>query len=62
MTKKLPKHLKLDLWDILDESLRDEVAEKISDYLSNTYGYCINSYGYATPLEISDIDWDTDED
>lgn len=59
--KTLPKELKLDLWDILDSETQDRVSECISDYLSEKYGFCTNSYGYETPLLLHNINWDTDE-
>ena len=40
--KKLPKELSIDsdILSISDENDREEVEEAISDYLSDTYGFC----------------------
>ena len=44
--KKLPKELSIDsdILSISDENDREEVEEAISDYLSDTYGFC--HYGF----------------
>ena len=43
----------------------DELEEVLSDYLSDTYGYCHNGFHFDEDEEgiilISDIDWDTEE-
>ena len=63
----LPKRLTLDL-DVLglDEySDKDEIEDAINDYLSDEYGFCVNSWEYEIESDvifISNIDWDTDED
>lgn len=61
---KLPKKLKIDLWKILEkQGEKDTFWDIISDYLTDTYGYCVN--GYCLPqeieIEITDIDFDTTE-
>lgn len=67
----LPKKLILLLSDIgifLDNDNQDvdadELDESILDYLSDTYGFCVNSYRFVRKgdkLKIFDIDWDTTE-
>ena len=44
--KNLPKELSIDsvILSISDENDREEVEEAISDYLSDTYGFC--HYGF----------------
>lgn len=37
----------------------DELWNAINEYLSDEYGYCVNSYGLE--LKVSGIDWDTEE-
>ena len=56
----LPTKLKLDLCEV-DDQLKDEICEAVSDYLSRTYGYCINGYCYEATIEVDEIDWDTEE-
>lgn len=43
----------------LDDDVFERLNEAINDYLSDTYGFCVNGYDYQ--LTISDIDWDTEE-
>ena len=60
VSPKLPKSIKVSIYDLLDELEAEELNEKINDYLSDTYGFCV--YGYnVKDLEIVDIDWDTKE-
>lgn len=42
----------------------DELDESILNYLSDTYGFCVNNYRFlreGDKLKIFDIDWDTTE-
>ena len=42
----------------------DELDESILNYLSDTYGFCVNSYRFrreGDKLKIFDIDWDITE-
>jgi hypothetical protein len=64
----LASQLQLDTDDIADDE--EELAEEISDYLSNTYGFCHNGFNYTIvrnedgePSEfiITNINWDTTE-
>jgi len=60
VSPKLPKKVKVCIYDLLDEMETEILNEKINDYLSDTYGYCMYSYA-VKDLEIVDIDWDTEE-
>ena len=60
-TTKLPKELKLDLWELLDSNTKDRVCELVNDYLADTYGYCNNGFCYDMTIEVADIDWDTED-
>lgn len=57
-----------DYLDLTDEELEDVLL----NYLSDTYGFCLNSFSYKVEedltkgrrverLFIDDIDWDTDD-
>lgn len=59
---KLPKNIEIDLDEFgqyfdLNET---DFPDRIADYLSDKYGYCINGYSYS--IKVNDIDWDTKED
>lgn len=65
----LPKTIVIEVAEI-DCELEDgdEVAEFISDYLSDHWGFCVNNFcwGYEKgvpggPICVEDIDWDTSE-
>lgn len=43
----------------LDDELLDKLFDKIGDYLSDEYGYCIS--GYNLEIKATDIEWDTKE-
>ena len=61
---KLPTKIKIDLWKIFEkQGNKDVLWDTISDYLTETYGYCLNGYGLQEKIniEITDIDWDTSE-
>jgi hypothetical protein len=62
----MASELQLDADDIVDDD--DELSEVISDYLSDTYGFCHNGFNFEViknefgePSEfvITNIDWDT---
>ena len=55
---RLPKKVKVP-FDIIPEEYIDEIDEKISDYLSNEYGFCHK--GYDCEFCVTNIKWDTDE-
>jgi len=61
--KKLPLNLQIKLQDLINKypELDDILSQAILDYLSDTYGYCVNSYSTDETLNIYDIDWDTTE-
>ena len=63
----LPKKIKLAIndadrnWNNLNEFEREEL---LSDWLSDTYGFCHNGFAYYEKdgiIHITDIDWDTTE-
>ena len=54
----LPKTLKLDLFDLLDEDLKEEIIDKVNNYLSDTYGFLVSCFGYNDTFELTDIDWE----
>lgn len=48
-------------WDEMDDDEREEV---MSDYLSDTYGFCHKGFRYKTDSEqihITNIEWDEEE-
>jgi hypothetical protein len=62
----LASQLQLDTDDIADDE--EELAEEISDYLSDTYGFCHkgfnfevvrNENGESSEFVVTDINWDT---
>lgn len=61
----LPKLISISK-SVLDMDEDDELEEVLSDYLSDTYGYCHNGFHFDEDEEgiilISDIDWDIDEE
>lgn len=61
---KLPKELKIDIFDIAKKQDKsDELWEMITDYLTETYGYCVNGYSIkSSNIELCDIDFDTTEE
>lgn len=52
---------------ILDLEEGDDVDEKISDYLSDKFGFCVNSFTITSinretgEVLVNNIDWDTEE-
>ena len=51
-----------DDWDTLSD---DSKEETISEYLSDEYGFCVNSFfwdEYGDEISVTEIDWDMDED
>ena len=57
----LPTEVEISRPDIEDI---DEIEEYISDYLSDEYGFCVNSFKFdfdTKKIYIYDIDWDTTE-
>ena len=58
---KLPKTVKVSLLDLMDSWFDDELTQRINDYLSNKYGYCVNGYVFDDIITITNIDWDTEE-
>ena len=61
-TKNLPDELTISRPSNLETD--DDFDEYISDYLSDEYGFCVNSFNYEfdmTRIYISKINWDTTE-
>lgn len=46
--EELPTEVELTLKDMIEDDLEDEetVTEKITDYLSDNYGFCLFDYDY----------------
>lgn len=60
--KKLPKRVKINLADILDNNIYDEVWEEVMNYLSEKYGYCFNGCDVKSfDIVLDNIDWDEEE-
>lgn len=68
---KLPQGAYLMLEDmeslgiIYGETEADEISEIISDYLSDTYGFCVFGFQYEVEpdhINIYKIEWDCQED
>ena len=63
-----PTEVEMEIDSCLADSLEDTdyVEEEINDYLSDEYGWCVNSYNWEVDgdkIKITDIDWDlTSED
>lgn len=61
----LPKLISISK-SVLNMDEDDELEEVLSDYLSDTYGYCHNGFCFEEDEEgiilISEIDWDIDEE
>ena len=61
---KLPKEIHVAYngdWNDLNEFEKEEL---LSDWLSDTYGFCHNGFAYQEHdgyVHITDIDWDTTE-
>ena len=59
--KKLPKNIKLCLFDFLSEDTKDKIFDELNEHLANTYGYCNRGFGYDEEMTIENIEWDTEE-
>ena len=72
----LPSRTTISLEEIQDNGFNvyddEELEEQLSEYLSDFYGYCHNSFNYEviwnsqfpdqpTKIKITNIDWDTTE-
>ena len=66
MSYQLPFNLTVstdifDDWHLMDDY---EKEETLNDYLSDEYGFCVNTYFYEEHedmIEITEIDWDTSD-
>lgn len=61
----LPTEVEMDIDSCLADVIEDNeyVEEYINDYLSDEYGYCVNSYEWEVikdKIKITSIDWDLD--
>ena len=59
----LPDEEEMEIDSCLADSIEDKeyVENCISDYLSDTYGWCVNSFNYEIlkdKIKITNIDWD----
>jgi len=45
----------------LNDYVTETIADSISDYLSDKYGYCVNGFSWTVTIEVDDINWDTEE-
>ena len=59
----LPAELDIEIDSCLADAIEDKeyVEEYINNYLSDSYGYCVNTYNYEIQddnIHVSDIDWD----
>ena len=58
-----PTEAEMDIDSCLADEIEDTdyVEEVINDYLSDEYGWCVNSYNWEIvkdKIKITDIDWD----
>lgn len=58
-----PTEVEMEIDSCLADEIEDTdyVEECINDYLSDEYGWCVNSYKYEIvedKIKITDIDWD----
>lgn len=62
MPNKLPKTLKIDIFEIArKQNKSDELWDMITEYLTDKYSYCVNGYSISqTKIQLCDIDFDTD--
>lgn len=58
---KLPKEVTFLLSDILDDEEINLIMDKISDKLSDEYGFCVNDYTLDVDIKAKDINWDMEE-
>ena len=62
----LPDIVNLNIND-LDYKDGDDLDEKISNYLSNEYGFCVNGFlieeadTVTGDIKVTDIEWDTED-
>lgn len=59
----LPAELDIEINSCLADAIEDKeyVEEYINNYLSDSYGYCVNTYNYEIQdgnIHVSNIDWD----
>ena len=60
----LPDSCEIDIADLDYDEEEDDLDIAIGDYLSDTYGYCINKFNFfrndeSDYITVTDIDWDT---
>lgn len=66
MSYQLPFNLTVNVdmfddWHLMDDY---EKEEALNDYLSDEFGFCVNTYFYeecGDTIEITEIDWDTSD-
>lgn len=64
--KKLPSIVNVNINDLNYNPEYDNFDDLLSDYLSDTYGFCHYGFDYETDIisgdiKIFDIEWDTSE-
>lgn len=62
---KLPHSVVISLKDLDFHPFEDDLDDLISDYLSDTYGFCHYGFDYETDIvagviHVTDIFWDTE--
>ena len=58
---ELPEEVEFTINDILDDEEIDLIMEKITDKLSDEYGFCINDFTLDIDIKAKNINWDTKE-
>ena len=61
--KELPTRITININDLDYQPEYDDLADAISDWLSDTYGFCHYGFDYETDyitgdITVFDIDWD----
>ena len=58
---KLPNTIIINTEEI-EEGLCEEIADFVSDYISDKTGFCHEGFSLEITIKASGIMWDTDED
>jgi len=58
---ELPNDVEFTINDILDDEEINLIMEKITDKLSDKYGFCINDFTLDIDIKAKNIDWDDSE-
>lgn len=57
----LPTTIKGSIFDMLTNQEANDLCDLITNWLSEKYGYYVNSYCYDIQIELTDIDWNTEK-